>query len=89
MLNEHVSFLAQVSSSAAHVLYNDLLARINSLGKTPFLHPRFTSDTLSDRYSVEYRKLIYKRYLILYTVETSTKTVFVERIWDTRMDNSL
>ena len=88
-LNVYVSFLSQANRSAAHVLRNDLLARIGNLGKTPFLYPVFNSKTLSDMFGVEYRKLTYKRYLILYTVDESAKTVYVEYIWDTRMDNSL
>ena len=85
MLNEHVNFLAQVSSSAARVLRTDLHARIRGLGKTPLLYPVYEVKGIE----VEYRKLTYKRYIVLYTVNESEKVVYVEYVWDTRMDNSL
>ena len=85
MLKEHVSFLKQVSDSATRVLHYDLLAKIKGLGKTPYLYPIFYSDSLE----AEYHKLVYKRYLILYSIEEAKKTIRVKYIWDTRMDNSL
>ena len=85
MFNEHINFLARVSSSAARVLRTDLHAKIRGLGKTPFLYPIYE---LSD-IEVEYRKLTYKRYVVLYTIDESEKCVYVEYVWDTRMDNKL
>jgi len=85
MLLEHIAFLAQVSVSAARLLHSDLLTRIKGLEKTPYLYPVFHSNVLEN----EYRKLIYKRYLILYTVDEAAKAVRVEFVWDSRMNNSL
>ena len=84
MLIGHVSFLAQASRSAARVLHCDLLAKIQGLGQTPYLYPVFYSGNLE----AEYHKLVYKRYLILYSIEEKEKTILVKCIWDTRMDNS-
>ena len=85
MLVEHLGFVANVSISAAKVLREDLLARIKSLEKTPGLYPVFYSDSLE----TEYRKLVYKRYLILYTIDEKNKIVRVKFIWDSRQNNRL
>ena len=85
MLLEHILFLARVNQSAAKVLKEDLLVRIKNLEKAPNINPIFFSNSLE----TEYRKLVYKRYLILYAVEEHSKTVRVKLVWDTRKDNFL
>ena len=85
MLKEHIAFLAKVSISAAKVLRADLLSRIKNLQNTPRIHPVFYSNLLA----TEYRKLVFKRYLILYTIDETEKIVRVKLVWDTRKDNSL
>jgi len=85
MLKEHITFLARVSISAAKVLREDLLSRIKSLETTPYLCPVFFSDSLE----TEYRKLVYKRYLILYNIDETDRIVRVKYIWDSRQNNQL
>ena len=68
MINEHVAFLANVSTSAARVLRQDLLARIKLLVHTPYLYPVYFEES-----KTEYRKLIFKRYIILYTINEKEK----------------
>ena len=85
MLDNHIAFLANISESAAWVLRNDLLSRIKTLGETPLLYPVY----VSGQTETEYRKLIYKRYLVLYSVDETKKLVRIKYVWDTRMDNSV
>jgi len=85
MLCEHISFLARVNLSAAKILRGDLLSRIKSLGKTPRIHPIFYSDSLE----TEYRKLIYKRYIVLYSINEPAEIVCVKFVWDSRKNNKL
>jgi len=85
MLGEHLAFLANVSISAAKVLRADLIAKIKNLEKEPRLHPVFYSND----FKTEYRKLVFKRYLILYSIDETEKTVCVKFVWDSRKDNSL
>ena len=85
MFNEHVNFLAQVSQKAALTLSSDLFVRLKELGKSPYLYPLF----FSEKIETKYRKLTFKRYLVLYTINEQEKTVEIEYIWDTRKYNEL
>ena len=85
MLTGHVAFLANVNARAANLLKNDLLFRIKGLKQTPYLYPIFPSDKLQ----FEFRKIVYKRYMILYTIEETEKIVRVLYVWDTRMNNEI
>ena len=85
LLGQHIAFLAKVSIGTAKVLRNDLLARIKNLGKGPHLYPVFYSSSLG----TEYRKLVYKRYLILYSIDEYEKIVRIKYIWDSRKNNKI
>ena len=85
MLGEHITFLARVSIGAAKVLRNDLLARIKNLESEPHLYPIFYTNSLE----TEYRKLVYKRYLILYSIDETEKTVQIKFVWDSRKNNKI
>jgi len=85
MLEEHLSFLAQVNLEAAKFLRQDMLVRFKALGKMPHLYPVFYSNSLE----TEYRKLVFKRYLILYTIDETEKVVRIDFIWDSRKNNRL
>ena len=85
MFDEHIKFLAQVSTKVALSLSNEMLARLKVLEKFPYLYPVF----FSERIKTTYRKLAFKRYLILYSVNEEEKVVKVEYIWDTRKNNEI
>jgi len=85
MLEEHLLFLARVNLEAAKFLRRDLLARFRTLEKTPRLYPIFFSEALE----TEYRKLVFKRYLILYTVDETEKIVRINFVWDSRKNNRI
>ena len=85
MFDEHIKFLAQVSTKAAHSLSNELLTRLKVLGTSPYLYPVF----FSEKIKTTYRKLIFKRYLVLYSVNEEEKVVKVEYIWDMRKNNGI
>ena len=84
MINEHVAFLANVSTSAARVLRQDLLARIKLLVHTPYLYP-----VCYEVQETKFRKFIFKRYIILYSVNEEEKLIEVEYIWDARRNNEI
>jgi plasmid stabilization system protein ParE len=85
MLLEHIEFLARVSVPAAQRLRKELLDRIRHLDEAPYLNPVFYSNAIES----EYRKLIHKRYLILYTIDELSKMIHIEFVWDMRKDNAI
>ena len=84
MILEHVVFLANVSVNAARKLKSDLLTKIKTLEKMPYLYPIFYSKAVK----TGYHKLVYKQYIILYTINEEENIVTIELVWDTRQDNS-
>jgi plasmid stabilization system protein ParE len=84
-LDAHMAFLARVSPKAAVGQKKKLLAKISSLESNPYRHPVFDADPDLP----EYRKMVIDRYLILYLIDEENKTVDVDLVWDTRMDNLL
>ena len=82
MLDNHVDFLAKVSTSAATRLADEILESIDSLSENPMRYPAFESQFIpANRYR---RMLSAKRYLVLYEVAASN--VYVDYIVDCRQD---
>ncbi|MDR1067919.1 MAG: type II toxin-antitoxin system RelE/ParE family toxin [Clostridiales Family XIII bacterium] len=84
-IDAHVEFLARVSPGAAAGQRSKLFAKISSLDSNPYRHPVFDADPDLP----EYRKMVVGRYLILYLINEENKTVDVDLVWDSRMDNLL
>jgi plasmid stabilization system protein ParE len=80
-----MEFLARVNPSAADRQKKKLLAKISSLDRNPYRHPVFDADPDLP----EYRKMVIDRYIILYLISEKNKTVDVDLVWDSRMDNVL
>jgi plasmid stabilization system protein ParE len=84
-LNAHMEFLSRVNPDATGKQRREILAKIALLSRNPYLYPVFDADPDVP----EYRKMVIGRYLILYVIDEDGKTVGVDLIWDTRMDNVL
>ena len=84
MIKTHVEFLSNVSISAARTLYDDFYKRFKKIEKTPFMYPVYTEVS-----GVRYRKLGFKNYLILYTINEKARIVEIEYVWDARMKNKI
>ena len=82
MLDNHIEFLARVSTQAAEDLMDEILNDAASLSQFPERFPCFESDFIPES---RYRKMLSaKRYLILY--EIYEKAVCVDYIVDCRQD---
>lgn len=82
LLGNHIYYLAQVSSSAASRLKDDLLAAIRSLETMPQRCPFFNEAYLpANKY---HKLLVNSRYLILYQIKDTV--VYVDYILDCRQD---
>jgi plasmid stabilization system protein ParE len=84
MIKEHIGFLANVSVSAAKMLYHDLYTRFKQIEETPFMYPIYLEES-----EAVYRKSVFKRYLILYTVNEAEKLIEIEYVWDSRRMNEI
>jgi plasmid stabilization system protein ParE len=80
-----MEFLERVNPQAAERQKNKLLAKVSSLDNNPYRHPLFDTDPDLP----EYRKMVIDRYIILYLIDEKNKTVLVDLVWDSRMDNVL
>jgi len=82
MLDNHIEFLARVSTRAAENLMDEILGDIASLSQFPDRFPIFESEFIP---SGRYRKMLTaKRYLVLYEVDGND--VCVDYIVDCRQD---
>ena len=82
MLDNHIEFLARVSTQAAEILIDEILDDIASLSQFPERFPVFESEFIP--YG-RYRKMLSaKRYLVLYEVDGND--VCVDYIVDCRQD---
>ncbi len=85
MMLEHITFLSQVSVTAAEKLYESFEKAFDSLSKFPHRCPVFEAP-----YAVfEYRRLVVDRYVLLFIIDEQKNIVHVEYIWDSRQDNAL
>jgi len=84
-LDAHMMFLSRVSPNAAVRQKEKIISNISHLSRNPYLYPVYETD--SDM--IEYRKMVIGRYAILYSVNEKDKTVGVDLVWDSRMDNVL
>jgi len=84
MLDCHIEFLTRVSAPAARKLNKAVFNAITSLAERANSYPVWIKDYAAD---VQYRCiLVNKRYLIIYYV--AGENIFVDYLFDSRMDNS-
>ena len=80
MLDNHVAFLAKVSTNAALKMADEILHDMESLSENPNRYPAYRNSFI---YHKQYRKMISaKRYLIIY--EINEANVYVDYIIDCR-----
>jgi hypothetical protein len=84
-LESHVEFLARVSATASERTRKKIDDRIERIREYPLSYPVFHFDGAE----TEFRYSIVDRYIILYSVNEAAREVFIELIWDSRMDNAL
>jgi len=82
MLDNHIEFLAKVSTKAAEDLMDEILDDAASLSQFPERFPVFESEFIAEG---RYRKMLSaKRYLILYEIDGND--VCIDYIIDCRQD---
>ena len=84
MLLSHITFLSQVSLTAARKLVQDFDTQIQSLEFMPMRRPFFNADYIPQ--NTYHFILIGKRYMILFQIKDCT--VFVDYVLDCRQDYS-
>jgi hypothetical protein len=84
-LESHMEFLSRVSATAAEKARRKIDDRMERIREYPLSYPVFYFDGAE----TEFRYSVLDRYIILYSVDESARKVFIELIWDSRMDNAL
>jgi len=85
MIDIHIAFLARNDLSAANELREELITKMINIADAPYLYPKFFSES----HEFEYRKIVYKQYIIIYSIEEANKTVHVKHIWYSWENNNL
>ena len=85
MMFEHITFLSQVSITAAERLYDSFEKTFDSLSRFPHRCPVFETPYTA----FQYRRMIVDQYALLFTIDEQKNSVFVELLWDTRQNNVL
>jgi plasmid stabilization system protein ParE len=80
-----MKFLSRVSPNAAIKQKKQIVSNISYLESNPYRYPVYDADPDLP----EHRKMVIGRYIILYVVSEEDKTVNVDLVWDSRMDNVL
>lgn len=85
MMLEQITFLSQVSITAAEKLYESFKKAFDSLSKFPHRCPVFETPYTA----FEYRRLVVDRHVLLFIIDEQKNIVYIEYIWDSRQDNAL
>jgi plasmid stabilization system protein ParE len=83
MMFEHITFLSQVSITAAENLYESFKKAFTSLSKFPHRCPVFEAAYVAS----QYRHIIVDRYTLLFTIDEQKSIVSIEYIWDKRQNS--
>jgi hypothetical protein len=84
-LESHMEFLSRVSVTASERTRKKIDDRMERIREYPLSYPVFYFDGAE----TEFRYSVLERYVILYSVDEDARKVFIELIWDSRMDNAL
>jgi hypothetical protein len=84
-LESHMEFLSRVSVAASKRERGKIDDRMEHIREYPLSYPVFQYDEVE----TEFRYSVIDRYIIIYSVDEAARKVFVELIWDSRMDNAL